>query len=624
MIRKVRKLAAAVLATSLLVIATLSPPVKADYPMYSGDVTRTRYIQDSSMDTPIHYQWNFMTGWSVSQPITVTDGSGKTYIYQIGSVPDSSNSFQLPAGSYLFRLPVLTEDTSKLSHSEQISLAVKNGAKATRIGANVKTYSHITWSKENGSFYIGWGNGASSRLVVVTADMTQVNYFSVPDTIIASPYVLKDDLAVFGAMNGVIYAIKGLKSNKAQVGRYIFDTASNAEITSHITAIPGTNMFATGLNYRNSSKAGRFRLFQIKDNGFDLLGNPKAPTVQPLWQNYYQTSTGLATDAIYYGNRFYFSDKGGTLYSLAAANGGQVWKVHYSNVPTSLVNNSPALDITTGRLFFPIRQPGGIVAVRASDGAYQWYAKQGMDKVGKKVDENVVTGRLVENNTTVWRTKKGKTIVFYGDDAGQLIFLDGDGNRAEIAKSPEGKVESSITVARDASVPTDRKDWSVQGKGLATELVVDSNYLIFGTNNGDRGTTWAYSIAGADDLALEYVANRPSEPPTPGVEGTYVQLKLSHNMAITAPFKTKLKYTFDMTTYQEQEITVYPKESYPDGQPIQVATPFAVPSKPYPFWAEVNQDDKSPHEENLYFATQKCRVWRPIYAEHCQHQYKRI
>ncbi|EST55343.1 glycosyl transferase family 2 [Brevibacillus panacihumi W25] len=26
----------------------------------------------------------------------------------------------------------------------------------------------------------------------------------------------------------------------------------------------------------------------------------------------------------------------------------------------------------------------------------------------------------------------------------------------------------------------------------------------------------------------------------------------------------------------------------------------------------------------LYFATQKCRVWRPIYAEHCQHQYKRI
>lgn len=29
-------------------------------------------------------------------------------------------------------------------------------------------------------------------------------------------------------------------------------------------------------------------------------------------------------------------------------------------------------------------------------------------------------------------------------------------------------------------------------------------------------------------------------------------------------------------------------------------------------------------EGKVYFATQKCRVWRPIYAEHCQHQYKRI
>jgi len=134
MIRKVRKIAAAVLATSLLVIATLSPPVKADYPMYSGDNTRTRYIQDSTMDTPIHYQWNFMTGWSVSQPITVTDNSGKTFIYQIGAVPDSNNSFQLSTGSYFFKLPVISEDTSKLSHAEQVALAIKNGAKAVRIG----------------------------------------------------------------------------------------------------------------------------------------------------------------------------------------------------------------------------------------------------------------------------------------------------------------------------------------------------------------------------------------------------------------------------------------------------------------------------------------------------------
>jgi hypothetical protein len=583
----------------VLVFVTLTPAF-ADYPMYSGDPTRTRYIQDASMDTPIHYQWNFNTGWSVSQPITVTDNTGKTFIYQIGAVPDSNNSFQLPAGSYLYKLPVLTVDTSKLTHAEQLKLAVDNGAKAVRLGSYTKTYSHITWSKENGYFYLGWGTGASSKLIAIGEDLNPQKIYmaNIGETIISSPYVLSNDLAIFGAMDGVLYAVKGLASNKPVASKYIFDSATNAEITSHITSIPNTNLFATGLNYRKSSKNGRFQLFKITDNGKDLFGNPKPPTIAAAWKYYYSTSTGASTDAIYYQSKFVFSDKGGTLYTLNAIDGKQIAKVRFPHVPVSIVNNSPALDISTNRVFFPIRQPGGVLAVRFPDLAFVWYAKQGMDKVGNKVDENVATGRLVENNTTVWRTKKGKPFVFYGDDAGQLIFLDTNGNRAEIAKSPDGKVESSITVARDASVPTDRKDWTVQGKGLATELVVDSNYLIFGTNNGDRGTTWAYSIAGADDLALEFVSNRPSEPPTPGAEETYVELKLRHNMAITTPFKTKLKYTFDMVTYQEQEITVYPKESYPDGQPIQIVTPFAVPSKPYPFWAEVNQDDKAPHEEN--------------------------
>ncbi|MGG0939180.1 PQQ-binding-like beta-propeller repeat protein [Brevibacillus centrosporus] len=589
-----KKVTTAVIATLLLVASVL--PAAADYPMYSGDPTRTRNILDPSMDTPILYKWNLKLGWSVTQPITATDSTGTTYIYQIAATPDSNNDFQLPAGSYLYRIPVLTEDTSKMSKADVIALMASKGARYVRLGPYVKTYSHVTWSKENKHFYVGWGQGSNSKVYAINEDLTGTQVFSLGDTPIASPMVYPNDIFVIGTMDGKITAVKGLASGKFASRQYIFDSASNAEITAHMTGIPGTMIFATGLNFRKSSQKGKFQLFQLVDQGKDLLGNPKQPIIYSTWPSHFITNTGVATDAAYEGNVFYFSDKGGTFYAVTTA-GQQKWKQRHSEIPVSLVNNSPAMG--TDNIYFPIRQPGGVAAIKKSNGDFYWYAKQGMDKTGQAVDANVKTGRLIENNTTIWKTRKGKAFVLYGDDAGQLVFLDFAGNRSEITKTADGKPQASITLASDPSVPPDRQDWTVQGKGLSTEIVIDSGHLLFGVNSGETGTLWAYSINGGNDLALEFDRNYPSEPPQPGEAGTYVQLKLRHNMGIAAPFKTKLKYTFDMVNYLEQEVTVYPKESYPDGQPIQVFTPFAVPSKPYPFWAEINPDDKFPEKEQI-------------------------
>ncbi len=312
------------------VIATLigAVPAFADYIMYSGDLTRTRNIVDG--DTPIEYAWDLETGWSVSQPITVTDPKdGQVYAYHIGALPDANNDVQLPRGSYLWKIPLRSEEIRKLPHEQQIDWMIEHGLRAMQLGPYTKTYSHVTWSPENKHFYVGWGTGKASKLISVDANLASMISMPLSDTPIASPTVYANDLVVIGTMDGKLRAVKGLSSGKYVSTSYDYDTAPNAEITGHLTGIPGTKQFGVGLNYRKSSQKGKFNLFEVVDNG------SAAPTIRSLWDSYYITNSGVATDAAYDAGVFYFSDKAGTFYAVIANAPGQKWAAnHRSQVPS--------------------------------------------------------------------------------------------------------------------------------------------------------------------------------------------------------------------------------------------------------------------------------------------------
>ena len=74
---------------------------------------------------------------------------------------------------------------------------------------------------------------------------------------------------------------------------------------------------------------------------------------------------------------------------------------------------------------------------------------------------------------TAWTTPAGQKIVFYGDTLGQLIFLDQNGNRVNIAKDyGSGREMPFIRATYNQDIP---EDWQYQGAGLATETNISKN-----------------------------------------------------------------------------------------------------------------------------------------------------
>jgi hypothetical protein len=479
---------------SLLTAEKAKAASGADWIETGKDKYRTRMVNDSDLKPPIMYKASFDLGWSVSQAIAVGD-----YFYILASVPDNNNFFKLPRGTYLYRIPVDFKFQQGLSYYEQLADLTSKGANYVKISSSyIQSFSHPTYDPVGDKFYVGVGE----RIYVVDRSPFGLEgaYFDTNARLTGSPMMVGNDLFIIGTSTsdtngGKVYLIKGLGTgNPSQVTFYKANISNvqSAEITS-TTAITST-VFAMGLNYRDSVAEGLVRAFRAIDNGFG-----QKPQIVGYWSEAYVTNTGVAAHMTFYGGDLIAAAKYGTVYSFNAYTGSVNWTTSIPGV--TLINNGAATDGTS--IYIPVRRPGKIVKIRLSNGAIEWTAQQGRTKSGNKVDSDVKTGYDVGNDVTFWFAPNGQRIVFYGDTAGQLIFLDSNGNRVNVAIDKDG---SGIT--RSSIKGSDVKSgqyWETQGTGLATELLLAKKHLVFGVNTtSTMGEIWFYSVGIIDDV---YVAS---------------------------------------------------------------------------------------------------------------------
>lgn len=133
-------------------------------------------------------------------------------------------------------------------------------------------------------------------------------------------------------------------------------------------------------------------------------------------------------------------------------------------------------------------------------------AHNGRDKSGNFIDGDVAYGYDTGNDVTAWRTPDGRRVIFYGDTSGQLIFLDQNGNRVDVATDyTNSKINRSyIQATSNNDIP---QDWQLQGLGLATETNISKKHLVFGVNhsNNSKGELWFYSVGVVNDMYVESV-----------------------------------------------------------------------------------------------------------------------
>ncbi|MCF6094501.1 hypothetical protein L1765_11055 [Microaerobacter geothermalis] len=569
--------------------APVEPPVSDDWNTYGANNQRTRTVSDFQLQPPLQFKAKLDIGWSVSQTIAVGD-----YFYAVAAVPDTNNFFELPRGTYFYRIPVSAGEfkpgDDKAAYKQDI---IQKGARATWLGDYAKTYSHPTWSPENNVFYIGYNSGNASEVLAVSADLSEIlGSYSVGEEIVGAPHAFPGDLVVVGAFDAKIHAIKGLKTkNQTGEGYYrtysLDDTYSNAEISSSTSEVSvNPNRFVVTLNYRGSSRAGLVGMFEVTDPG----GNEK-PIISRVWPNDFKADTGVPTNAVYEDNGIYFSDKNGTFYRLWPSDGSLIWKKSYGYM--TLVNNSPAMGETN--IYFPVRRPGMLIGLKKEDGSLVFKAGSGKDKNGNPVDPDISTGNDVANDATVWKASDGRAFVFYGDTKGQLIFLDYDGNRTEVAFdwTTNTLTRSSVKATSDGSVPG---DWQVQGQGLATEMMLAKNHLAFGVNKGDTGELWLYTVGKYVNLSLSLDGTNPLGRIYPG-SSVKVNVLVYNRTDANEPFDTVLKYQFGDNPPVEQRVTIYPLREYPYGQPLSV-TFDNMPRNEVPYTIEINPYRNEPEEIN--------------------------
>lgn len=453
---------------------------------------RHRMVTDDKLKPPIMFKGKYDIGWSISQVIAVGD-----YFYVLASVPDSNNFFGLPRGTYFYRIPVDFQFQEGLTKIEQIYDMYLKGAAHVRISTSyIKSASHPTYDPITEKFYIGVGE----YIYVVDENpfSVQSQYYDANARLTGSPMMLGNDFFVIGTSTsstngGEVHLVKGLGAQNMRVYRIELSNLENAEIASP-TAIT-SSVFAVGLNFRDSVREGSVMAFRARDNGF---GN--YPSLQNYWAYPRTTNTGVAASMIYINGSLIAPAKYGTIYSFRGNNGQLNWTSSISNV--TLINNSPATDGSS--VYIPVRRPGKLAKIRISDGHIHWVASQGQTANGTKVDNSVKIGYDIANDPTYWKTANGDNVVFYGDTAGQLIFLTTGGNRINIAvdKNSQGITRSHI---KGSDVHSGQY-WEYQGTGLATENLLAKKHLAFGVNTTTyMGEIWFYSVGVVDDVYVKSV-----------------------------------------------------------------------------------------------------------------------
>lgn len=461
-----------------------------DWHMDGKDPYRTKYVDDTELNPVILFKARLKLGWSTSQVLAVGD-----YFYVVASTPNRDNLFGLSRGTYLYRIPIDFNFQGNYSRSQQVEDLLKKGARWVRITDYVQSYSSPTYDPVTGLFYVGVGE----RVYVVDEDpFTRKPYvFDFNARLTASPLMVGNDLFAIATSTsknngGRLYLVKGLGSGRVSFARWSVSTLQNAEI-ANATKTDGDGI-GVGVNYRDSIRQGRYAVFDVKDNGFG-----SKPSLSFRWKEPFTAETGVAAHGIYYGGNLYFADKYGGIYSLRASDGYQRWKTKISNV--TLINNTMTTDGSS--IYIPVRRPGKLVKINMSNGNIQWIAEQGKQRNGNKIDNDLKTGRDIENNPVFWDAPDGRRIVFYGDRAGQINFLSHNGYRVLVAAEKEGGfVRSSI---KGSSISGDIH-WEVQGMGASTEMLLAKNHLVFGVNTSEtNGETWFYSVGIADDVYVKSV-----------------------------------------------------------------------------------------------------------------------
>ena len=460
---------------------------------------RNRNVTDSELNPLIMFKAKLKLGWSTSQVIAVGD-----YFYVLASIPSSSagsgNFFELPEGTYLYKIPVSFKFQANLSNAQLRDDMKSKGLKIAQITTNfVANYSHVTYDPTQDFFYIGVGEYITGvNPDTFTRTSTRIN---AKTRLTGSPLIVGNDLMVIATSTadttteaGRIYAIKGLATgdpNKITSYSKKVSNRLNAEIATPLY-LSGSN-FAIGLNYRNSGDPGSVVSVRVTDNGYG-----RAAGLSVTWTR--STSQGIAASPMYYGGYVYASGKYGNIYKINATSGAVAWTSKIGSV--TLINNSPATDGTY--IYQPVRNPGKVVKIRMSDGAKIWSLAQGLQVNGSKIDSDIKTGNMVGNDTTYWKTPDGRQIVFYGDTYGQLNFLTTSGYRTDVVldKETSSIAKSSVFASRVLSGTY----WEYQGTGLATESLLAKNHLVFGINTTTTmGETWFYSVGIADDMYVKSV-----------------------------------------------------------------------------------------------------------------------
>lgn len=464
-----------------------------DFPVYGGDVNRSRYISDDKLKPPIQLKGRLSLGWSVSQTIAVGD-----FFYAVAAVSDNQNLYNLSPGIYLYKIPVDFDFIQgDMTRTQIVTMLNSKGAQVKKLSNTFrKTYSHPTYSPETKKFYIGFRSSGGDTIIALDENLNNLRAFSVPtgDAIVGPPTVLSGDLVATGAYDGKMYIIQGLASKGGySYTSFTASSESNAEISGAVTQINDTD-FVFGYNLRGSNSPTKvYRLRAYLHNG--------KPWINKVWER--QVSRGVPSNFVYEKDRDFLigTTKGGHLYKLRGLDGHQYFMKKVSGV--TLINNSPAVD--DNNIYVPVRNPGKIVAYNKTSGTQVFTAAQGKEKNGRTVDDNIKTGQHVANDMTVWKNGDHKTI-FYGDTAGQLIFLKQDGTRDAVAVDYEKSnlTRSSIKGPLDTTVPS---NWQVQGQGVSTEPLLAKNHLVFGINDQDdnSGSLWFYSVGQAEDLYVDSV-----------------------------------------------------------------------------------------------------------------------
>ncbi|KAA6449254.1 dehydrogenase [Bacillus cereus] len=487
----IRKIYAVLMLSCIALTCVLSIEPQAisadvDWPIYGKDESRTRQIYDPDLKPPIKFKAKMNLGWSVSQTITVGD-----YFYHVAAVPDTNNLFKLPRGTYLYKIPVKFKYFSpSSSNSEVASDLIKNGARAVKLGEYVKSYSHPTWSAENQTFYVGY----DTKVLALDSNLNLLGIYEVGARIVGPPTAYPGDNVLIGAANGnqkgAIHGIHGLKENRPK-GRFLnLSDYENGEISGAVTRI-GDNTAIFGVNHRASVRKSPL----VRLNVWNLIYGGEAIEWLKIAQ------TGIPSNAVLEGEFIYHTDKYGGVYKVRASNGEVIWHTQIPNV--TLINNS--LTIDDKHIYIPVRKPGKVVAIDKNWGSTAWSAETGRDRNGNFLDSAIGYGYDVGNDMTAWTTPAGQKIVFYGDTLGQLIFLDQNGNRVNIAKDySSGREMPFIRATYNKDIP---EDWQYQGAGLATETNISKKHLVFGVNhsNNTMGELWFYSVGLTNDVLVENI-----------------------------------------------------------------------------------------------------------------------